>query len=62
MGNNEELLKIASRIISIDIYEARNNDITPETLARELENYDFCIETIKYLLSVIEEAAEIEKS
>jgi len=49
-----DLYDIAQKIINIDIYEARNNDLTPEILAEDLKDLNTCHETINYLLDIIE--------
>jgi len=49
------LHEIAQRIVDIDIFEARNNDVTPEDLEEDLKDPEFCLETIVYLLDIIDE-------
>lgn len=50
MDNIQEL---ANRIYSIDIYENRNNDTTPDDIADAIRTNP--AETIKYLLDIIDE-------
>ena len=45
--------EIAKRIYLIDLYEMRNNDVTPEDIAESIEKDP--LETISYLLDIIED-------
>lgn len=49
----EELAEIAERVYNVDIYEARNNDETPETLAKAITTNPLGI--MRFLLDRIDE-------
>ena len=49
----DNIQDLANRIYQIDIYEARNNDTTPEDIAESIRTNP--AETIKYLLDIIDE-------
>ena len=53
MNNDYNLLQIATDIIAIDPWEARDADLNPETLSEELKDITVCYDTINYLLSII---------
>lgn len=50
------MIELAQKIYNIDIYEARDNDETPESIAEMIENDPVSI--IRYLVDVIEEMQE----
>ena len=55
-NNMKELNEIARQIIAIDPWGAGDCDETPETLAAKLAtDIDTCHETIKYLLTIIDD-------
>jgi hypothetical protein len=49
----EKRADLAARVYSLDIYEARNNDETPETIAETIRTNP--AEIIKYLLDIIDD-------
>ena len=48
-----EILELAERVYNVDIWEARNNDETPETLAEAIKKNPCGI--IRFLLDRIED-------
>ena len=52
-AEEKEVLELAERVYNVDIYEARNNDETPETLAEAIRTNPNGI--IRFLLDRIEE-------
>ena len=48
-----EILELAERVYNVDVWEARNNDETPETLAEAIKKNPCGI--IRFLLDVIDE-------
>jgi len=49
----EQRAELAKRVYNLDIYEARNNDTTPDDIAESIRTDPN--ETIKYLLDIIDE-------
>lgn len=45
--------ELAQRIYDLDIYEARDNDATPESIADDIKNYP--LDVMGYLLDLIED-------
>ena len=48
----DNIKELAERVYNLDIYEARNNDTTPEEIADAIRENP--AETIKYLLDIID--------
>ena len=46
---------MAKKIIDLDVFSARDNDLTPEKLADELQDIEMCKETINFLLDFIDD-------
>lgn len=55
-ADEKEVLELAERVYNVDIYEARNNDQTPETLADAIMKNPTGI--IRFLLDQIEDIKE----
>ena len=51
--NMDDIMELAERIYNVDIYEAQNNDETPETLAKTIREMPEGI--IRFLLDRIED-------